>query len=63
MKHTFFILALIGLVSTPAFAEEHKTKETRKDTYSESHPNVKRNGCPENEHVDERHQCVKNLAK
>ena len=30
------------------------------DTYVVSHPNVKSNGCPEGEHVDERHQCVTN---
>ena len=63
MKNTFFILALFGLVLTPAFADEHKAPETRKDIYSEPRPNIKSNGCPENEHVDERQQCVKNWAK
>ena len=49
----FFILTLVSLASTPVFAEDHKTTETRKDTYSEPHPNVKSNGCAEGEHVDD----------
>ena len=55
--------------TTPHLSSEEtvrsSTKEERsslEDTYVIPHPNVKRTGCPEGEHVDERHQCVKDWA-
>lgn len=35
-----------------------KHEETGVHTYSVPHPNIKSNGCPDGQHVNEYHQCV-----